>query len=272
MKGDYWMNRLGVFLTALFMLINFSACADISNAQDDYQDNLSGENPEDSLLEEPVPLTYDELMRLEWKPAIVCYSNALNSLAEMQEHYANTQRSPFAYTTIECMDVRYYIDWGGDMEHRDSHIEYHVKVKQVHEMFNEFSYKSGDTIIITEAEDIFVNPNYNQLEEILLQHGAKIGQNGEIALDNGSYEWIPTKENVGSCLYSGAIIPLNAGEEYIAMLYYSEEKDQIIARYITSISEGSQYLANEGYGIEIEKTFAKIAQELADYVRTEKAK
>lgn len=266
------MRRWGILLIAIFMIFNCVACADITNAQDGNQNDVSGENQEDALPEESLPLTYDELMRLEWRPAIVCYSNALNSLAEMQEHYANTQKSSFAYVTIECTDVRYYIDWGGDMEHCDSHIEYHVKVKQVHEMFNGFSYKSGDTIIITEAEDIFVNPNYDQLEEILFQHGAKIGQNGEIVLDNGSYEWIPTKENVGSCLYSGAIIPLNAGEEYIAMLYHFEEKDQIIARYITPISEESLYLVNEGYGIEIEKTFAKVAQELADYVRAEKAK
>ena len=250
------MKKLCLLFIVLVIGLHCAACANVSNAQDGNQNDVSGENQEDALPEESLPLTYDELMRLEWKSAIVCYAKALNSLAEMQEHYANTQKSSFAYVTVECTEVRHYIDWGGDMEHLDGHIEYHVKVKQVHEMFNGFSYKSGDTIIITEAEDIFVNPNYDKLEEILCQYGAKIGQNGKIVLDNGSYEWIPTKENVGSCLYSGAIIPLNAGEEYIAMLYHFEERDQIIARYITPISEESLYLVNEGYGIEIEKTFA----------------
>ena len=211
-------------------------------------------------------LSYEDMMQMA-EVGVSPLQSQYTSLEEVQGYYLS-QELPFAYTMIECTDVRYYVK-----KYENGIGEfitvYDIEVVELYETFLSFPWKKGDVLTLKDGR-LTVFPID---AATICDYHMETNENGESRIAPGDYEWIPTKENVHRISYEEENIPLEKGERYVGLLTYRTiENGETIAflNYETPVPEDCEYFVNDGYGLRREASFEKIAKELLDYVRSEK--
>ena len=249
------MKRLCLFLLALVVLLVCPAC-----------------QPPEQTDGEPHPLTYHEIMSLPTpEPGMYAYYWSYLDVYDFLDFLVE-QGETFACVEVECLDVRYYMEWNAEKKVlTSSHSEYELAIQKIgtaqafsprkKEVVHAKSMVCLDYEGSPDSEDEAVIEEYYAKREafvkafLLSSGGVEDPQTGEVILESGIYELIPMSDMPLRLVNPQEFaIPMGEGETYTVLLTYEPqaygvEACEYVAYHSYPSSNDSMIFTNNFYNL-----------------------
>ena len=226
---------------------------------------------------DPIPLTYDEIMRLPWggvrpdfgepDPDVDCYIRSVDDLTAL---VVDGEISA-AYVKAECINVRYYLEWEVDKWDAGPGTGKTVCTLEIVDIagsFGDFNHEIGDIIEIEYGGYIFPATQEDLWDFFLSQSAAESGTNPqELELAPGFYELVPVQGGEYKRMWMNGLVPMCEGESYTFLLEGIDTFIQgndlfLVALYVYPADADSLMLINDYYDLEYQLYNREIAKEI----------